>query len=81
VAVYIPIVKLTENDVSVEYAFGPDERDGMGKLRIDKKTGDVEILATPKQEKNPEFYGPRAARKVTQHWRDGEFPDRTCWAA
>ncbi len=93
-AVYIPISKVSEDDVRVVYeyskdVYGPDEsRPGRRKIvrtliamcAIDKANGYVTHV-----DDNGWATGSRCflhvRRKLTVHWKAGEFPDRTCWAS
>lgn len=78
-AVYVLIVKDKEDDMGVTYRFGPHE-DHLGTLWIDKSTGEVkEVEKTPAN--NPQAIFQRAAVKIWQHWKQGVFPEKTCWAS
>ena len=79
-AIYVPIRKVKEDDVSVEYRFSWSMETNFGLLQVDKRTGEVRVIqALPGDEKNRAFNC--AARKVFLHWKEGEFPDETCWAS
>jgi hypothetical protein len=79
VAIYILIRKTDESDEFATYEFGPSE-DRCGALRVTKASGETVVLAeVPGDEKST--YSLRACRKIYLHWKAGEFPDRTCWAA
>ena len=71
----IDIKKVSEDDTKVFYLLSTPEGD-VGKLSINKKTGDI-------QSDNEEKKGlvVRAGIKLVQHWRKGEFPDITYWAS
>lgn len=76
---YIRITKTSESNESCEYAFGPTESVS-GLLRIEKGTGIVTVIREVDQDSG-RLYSPYAERKVWLHWRDGEYPDNTCWAS
>jgi len=76
-AFYILIDKISETDGDVHYRFYdtafPSE---VGELRLDKRTETVEMT---KATREPFFR--RAATKIARHFRDGDLPERTCWAS
>lgn len=77
-AVYILIRKVKEDSKCVDYAFGINE-DSLGIMQIHKDSGKIFIIKdTPE---NAEFTSQRAGRKIYLHWKDGKFPDETCWAS
>jgi hypothetical protein len=57
----------------------PPEYD-FGQFRINKQTGEVEIISLAERDADQRHFG-RAAHKVKQHWEQGELPERTSWAA
>jgi len=72
-AVYIPIRKVSEDDESVEYRFGDDTGRRWGRLRLDKRSGEVVVLEpAPGDEK--EFLSGCAARRVFFALGGGRFP-------
>lgn len=78
-AFYILLLKEREDTTSVVYRFGPHE-ELLGRLQLDKISGMVtEIEAVPTG--NSEVFFPRAAVKIRQHWREGGFPEKSCWAS
>ncbi len=77
-AFYI-LLKESEDATSVVYGFGPHE-EKLGRLLLDKTSGTVKEIE-PAPINNPEAFFPRAAVKIRQHWREGSFPDKTCWAS
>lgn len=78
-AFYVLILKNHEDESSVTYLFGPDE-DYLGMLWLDKSSGEVkELQETPAE--NSQAFFQRAAVKVRQYWKQGEFPEKTCWAS
>lgn len=50
-----------------------------GKLKINKKNGDVHILELA--EGDDGGHAKRASWALMKHWKKGEFPDKTCWAS
>jgi len=78
-AIYIRIEKSNENEEFAEYGFGR-ENDISGRLRVCKNSGEIDLLVSA-IDSNPDFVYRRAARKVYLHWKAGDFPDHTCWAA
>lgn len=76
-AFYILILKIHESTNKVIYAFGPNEQQ-MGKLEINKKNGYFKILK-PVEIQNSQAFFKRAAMKLSQHWKNNEFPQRTTW--
>ncbi|MBD1926935.1 hypothetical protein H6F74_11840 [Trichocoleus sp. FACHB-90] len=78
-AFYVSLWKESEDDTSVVYCFGIHEK-LFGKLWLDKTSGVVkEIESVPSDNSKALF--PRAAVKIRQHWREGKFPEKTCWAS
>jgi hypothetical protein len=78
-AIYIRIRKTFENESFADYVFGKD-MDQSGKLRVMKKTGEVTLLKDI-EENGADFVFLRASRKIQLHWRNAEFPEKTCWAS
>jgi hypothetical protein len=78
-AFYITIKKISETNDTVIYEYF-DEQTGKGQLQLAKESGDVaEVMPAPGDSSGRRFQ--RAAMKVVQHWKAGEFPDETCWAS
>lgn len=78
-AFYVLLLKEHEDDQYVVYKFGPHE-EALGRLRLDKATGVVDEI-DPVTTINPQAFFNRAAVKVRQHWRTGNFPDRSSWSS
>ncbi|HEY9420626.1 MAG TPA: hypothetical protein VIW92_04365 [Thermoanaerobaculia bacterium] len=78
-AVYIPIRKVEETPTSVDYAF-EDNLGNSGLVRLNKASGDVELLKALPGTKAEEYLA-RVIYKLTKHWEKGEIPDATCWAS
>lgn len=78
-AFYITIKKISETSDAVIYEYF-DDQSSTGRLQLTKETGDVtELLHASGDNSGRKFQ--RAAMKVVQHWRVGQFPDETCWAS
>lgn len=78
-ATYVLLLKDIENDNSVVYKFGFHEEQ-LGKILLDKATGTVKEIE-PLPTDNSDLLFPRAAVKIRQHWREGKFPEKSCWAS
>ena len=50
-----------------------------GKLKIDKKNGDVHTIEFAESDNG--MYAQRASWALIRHWKEGEFPEKTCWAS
>lgn len=50
-----------------------------GKLKIDKKNGNVHTIELAEGDNG--MYAQRASWALMKHWKLGEFPDKTCWAS
>lgn len=78
-AFYLDIRKLEENTEYVIYEFGDNDSE-VGKLCIQKADGGVkELQSAPGDNSGRRFQ--RAASKVIEHWKNGEYPTGTCWAS
>lgn len=78
-AFYVLLLKESEDDEKVIYRFGPNE-EKLGRLKLNKNNGEVkEIEPVPIDNISGLF--PRAAAKLYQHWREGNFPDKSSWAS
>jgi hypothetical protein len=49
------------------------------KLKIDKRNGDVHTLELAEGDNG--MYAQRASWALIKHWKNGEFPEKTCWAS
>jgi len=77
-AICVLLRKESETEQEAVYLFGPDEG-RLGKLMIDKRTGEIDVLE-PIPGDQTTFYSSRAARRLEQHFKNGEFPDETMYA-
>ena len=77
---YIAIRKVLETADFVEYAYGLSDEELLGSVRLNKVSGEVEVLRQLPNEENARYSG-RVARKLWKHWTANEFPDNTCWAS
>lgn len=50
-----------------------------GKLKIDKRNGDVHTLELAESDNG--MRAQLSAWTLIKHWKKGEFPDKTCWAS
>lgn len=50
-----------------------------GKLKIDKRNGDVHTLELAESDNG--MYAQRASWALMKHWKKGEYPDKTCWVS
>lgn len=94
-AFYIELNKINENEVHATYTYEfhitvEFVKNKAGKLRgksklvkgelqIDKKSGDVKVIKHAEGETG--MYVQRATLVLLKHWRQGEFPEKTCWAS
>jgi hypothetical protein len=78
-AIYITIRKVADSPDSAEYTYGTSE-DRVGRLRLNKSTGDVSIIQPALGDDQSRLYL-RAAHKIKKHWSRGETPEITCWAS
>jgi hypothetical protein len=80
-AMFIGIIKVREDDESAWYEFGrTEEPSSTGMLRITKADGEVTLVKELPNDPESRVYR-RAARKVSIAWREGRYPDKTCWAS
>jgi hypothetical protein len=87
----IAVEKAHENDTDVEYAFFVREgRGGLalanptarpGRAALSKLTGQVTLREACPDDVSNEVLFPRVAAVLQRHWRHGEFPAVTWWAA
>ena len=78
-ALCITITKLEESSLFADYTFADPETE-VGVLRLNKSTGDVDLLQAASNDTSGIRFR-SAATKLMLHWRDGEFPDKTFWAS
>jgi hypothetical protein len=73
----ILIEKVAESEIEVIYSFHdtayPAE---CGELRLDKRLGTIEMTKPTR-----EAFFQRASVKVSNSYREGDFPDRLSWAS
>jgi hypothetical protein len=78
--IYIRIER-TENltDTAIyEYAVGDGAE---GTIVVSKETGDVSLVRPCEGETADQMMFYRAAAKLRKHWRAGDLPQKTWWAA
>lgn len=78
-AFYVLILKESEDEITAIYRFGPN-RDQLGRLAFDKRTGRATELDPAPVAQNPHLFI-RAQAKIYQHWLEGSLPERTVWAS
>ena len=78
-AILIEIKKINENDNEAFYTFSPRENE-IGKLRIDKTTGEIQEIEPLKGDKT-KFYYVRAGSKVHKNHVRGEYPSKMFYEA
>jgi hypothetical protein len=78
-AFYIDIKKASETGDEVTYRYS--SVDGkFGEFVIKKSSGEIQIKRLAAGDENENLFR-RAAHKITKHFREGEFPESTCWAS
>ena len=78
-AFFIEINKLEENSEMALYAFCT-YLGNTGKVSINKKTGECFIIEEPESDKES-ILAIRMGIKLSQHWKKGKLPEKTCWAS
>lgn len=78
-AFYIEIKKISEDNFYASYEYSSTENK-VGKITIDKKTGDVYFDQLAEDDVTAAKAN-RAATKLMKHWQKGEYPDKTYWAS
>lgn len=78
-AIFIEIIKIEETECLAVYSFG-DGGEVFGKVTLDKKSGQIELLEISPDRKR-DFYFPRVARKLAEHHKAGKYPGGTSYAA
>lgn len=78
-AIYVGIQKIDEDDSFATYQYGPNE-ERVGQVKICKESGEIEILSEVPDDDKQQF-SMCAVRRLTLHFRENEFPDKTCFAA
>lgn len=81
-AVIVDIQRIADEESFADYRFslGADPTN-YGILRIDKASGNVELLSAMPGNPNAEAHFSRAAHKIRQHWSRGLLPDTAMWAS
>jgi hypothetical protein len=78
-AYYVRITKTEDGERSAKYQFTSDGTN-VGRLVIDKETGNVEILEPAPGDVSGAIAA-RASAKLRKEWKAGKFPDLTEWAS
>jgi hypothetical protein len=80
-AIYIQINRTDDSDTLSVYEFGPVDAI-VGIVAVTKPAGDVELLhIDDEHEQKTDFFLSRIRRVFQRHAQNGEFPDRTWYAA
>jgi len=78
-AVYIEIIKKSENEHSVDYVYGLLNLK-KGVVTIDKQSGEIsKVSSADRDDDNRLFF--RVKYKLSKYIKKGEYPDKTCWAS
>jgi hypothetical protein len=83
VAFYISLEKIEEDDTRAQYRFYITENITemtAGVIEIRKSDGHV-FEIQPVAVDNFGRIFERAAWALMRHWREGEYPEKTCWAS
>lgn len=80
-ALLIDIVKSIETEKIIQYKYYIySDPDKYGILEIDLASEKVyEVLQAPNDVDRLLFN--RAAMKIAKHWKEGNFPNKTCWGS
>lgn len=80
-AIYIQLNRTEDDATSSIYEFGPSECI-IGSVAVTKPTGEVELMHIDDEyEPKTDFYMSRIRRVFQRYSENGDFPDRTCYAA
>ena len=78
-ALYIDLDKIEHTQKYVRYKYY-NSPENVGIIELNFTTEKFnEIQAAPNDPKGILF--DRAAMKIVKHWKEGNFPDKTCWAS
>jgi hypothetical protein len=78
-AFYVKIEKCAEDELAARYRFW-SVLDNCGELEIDKRSGEVRLLAQINGDQQGHLFN-RAAVKIMREWKLGSLPDVTEWAS
>lgn len=78
-AFYVGLNRISENNISVRYEFGSNE-ENLGIIELNIEDGNVKEIKEAPNDANGLLFE-RAAWAAMRHWRQGEFPNKTCWAS
>lgn len=70
-----PIREIKANNGKIRYK----SEQVSGKLKIDKRSGEVHTIEFAQGDSGN--YAKRASWALIKHWKNGEYPDKTCWAS
>lgn len=80
IGIEILIDLVSESDEHAEYSYHT-KGNREGRVRVDKKSGQVELLQASSDETDDKLIYGRVAFKLRKHWLAGETPKSTWWAA
>jgi hypothetical protein len=75
----VEVIKVKEENDWVYYHYRSARRDvRFGKIKIAKPTGDVFLLENAESDESG-AQAKRAGWRLMQHWKKGEYPEKTYW--
>ena len=80
IGIEILIDLIDESDESAEYSYYTKGNQA-GLVRLDKQSGNVELKSPSSDENTDQTMFHRVAFKLRKHWKAGEIPKSTGWAA
>jgi hypothetical protein len=79
-AISIRILKVDENSEWVKYAFGGPPQKVLGHVKIFKANGEIRLVDII-DDKYMRHIFPGVEKQLTEHYQQGEFPERTLYAS
>lgn len=79
-AIYLRIVKVHESSAQADYEFMDASEERIGRLRVDKKTGESSLIKNMPGDPDDRMFL-RAAYKLKKQFDSGVLPDLTVFAA
>lgn len=71
---------LNESEESAEYSYYTKGNQS-GLVKLDKRSGNVELRVASSDETSDHLMFGRVSFKLRKHWKGGEIPKSTWWAA
>lgn len=78
-AFYIDLDKVEHTEEYVRYKYY-NRTDNMGIIELNFTTGKFKAIIAAPDDPNGYMFE-RAAMKIVKHWKQGELPEKTCWAS